>query len=543
MFRPNKSQAPTSHRLPKMQKILSETDLQFVLSEAGNKRGVTIEMPFLTGQQSYMLTVLCTAESHEPVWTYYRGDDAHAEMLWRHPTGDVNLVLNLCASETGTGDAGYRAATVNTLMPTTQKLQEPSLGNTYSNLMSVNIREQVNQAASNVTSANQSAPNSSSKTATLEGDLSNMQIPTLLQSINMSKMTGKLVIEDKGQQAAIYFLDGSPTHAVTDETNGDPAIVEMITWEEGQFHFYPNEQTTEKSVKRRVDSLLMEGVTLLDQNKFVRDQGVRSQSYLMRKNDRLTEEEFKAALMNGAPLDFESQKRFYSAIDNVSTLMDVLRRVPMIKNEWVPIMFNMLSCGLVGVTDTPPQGLAVAPLLSIPKFDIDRSAIQAVARSLVRQETNVLTYPAFLYFLELEFTKCAAMGMPLSLMVFDLGLRVGNATQPMPSNFAREVLRRMEAAKRPFDVLGHFETFQYALFLPNTPSKGAKVFAARLIEMLGQDSGVPRPAGQIALTMGISSAPEDTMELALMLSAAREAKRRGNESGGSVTLFREVNQR
>lgn len=527
-----------------MQKAeLVESDLQIILSEAGSRMGTTIEMPFFSSnQQTYMLTVLLTPESHEPLWTYYRGDDSRAQILWRHPTGDVNLVLNLCANETGTVGTDYQATSMLSGMPNAPQSQAPPAMTTYQSLQPVSsIPNSV--MPPNVTSGNQITTQAgSNKTATLEGDLSNMQIPTLVQSINMSKMTGRLVIFDKGQQAMIYFVDGAPTHALTAECAGDAAIVELITWEEGQFHFYPNELTNERSVKKRVDSLLMEGVTLLDQNRYCKEQGVTLQSYLFRRNEGLTEEAFRAALTRGAPLDIDTQKRFYSAVDG-NSLLDLLRKMPMTRNEWVPIMFNMLSCGLVGVSDTPPQGLVVRPVLAIPPFEIDRSAIQGVARTLMRPETNILTYPAFLYLLELEYTKCAGMGIPLSVVVFDLQLRVGTESQNLPLNFLREVLRRVESAKRPFDMLGHFELFQHAMFLPNTSAKSAKVFAVRLLELLAADSGIPKLAGQLSIAMGIASAPEDTPELAVLLAAAREAQRRCKETGSPLTLFSELNIR
>jgi hypothetical protein len=148
-----------------------------------------------------------------------------------------------------------------------------------------------------------------------------------------------------------------------------------------------------------------------------------------------------------------------------------------------------------------------------------------------------------LYFLQNEFAKCASLGMPLSVVVFDLYLRVGTQQQPMPLNFANHVLRRMENVKRPFDTLGHFETFGYALFMPNTPSKGAKVFGVRLMELLGRDSGVPAVAGTAVVQMGLASAPEDTLDLGLLLSAAKEAKKRGTETGTSVSMFGETQQR
>ena len=92
-------------------------------------------------------------------------------------------------------------------------------------------------------------------------------------------------------------------------------------------------------------------------------------------------------------------------------------------------------------------------------------------------------------------------------------------------------------------MIGHFETFDYALFMPNTQTKTAKVFAARVMEMLSADPFVPRPMGQLTLYFGISCAPEDTMDLPTMLSAAREAKRRGCESGSPVTTGKELGPR
>lgn len=529
MFRPKQVQ-PQNFRLPKLQTILNDTDLQFLLQEAGTRRGTLIELPFLSGAQTFMLTVKYTADQGA-VWTYYRGDDDRAQMLWQHPTGDTNLVLNLCAVETGQPSVGYSATGMlseqNEMMKSASKQSQTA--------------HELDQVSQSQTSTLVGAP--IGKTASLEGDLSNMQVPTLLQSISMSKMTGCLRLTDPTGMCSIWFEDGTPMHAETAEATGDQAIVESITLEEGEFHFYPNEKAPEHTVKRRVDSLLMEGVTLLDQNKFVKEQGLKPQSYLVRTNDRITEAEFEAALTKGAPLNLDVQKQFYSLVDNGSTLMDLLRRMPMIKNEWVPVMFNLLSCRLVTLSDTPPQGVHVVPVLNLPKYDIDRAGIQGVVRSLSRQETGIFSYPAFLFLLEQEFMKSAALGLPLSVIVFEPKLRQGETFAPMPMQFVKELLHRIESAKRNFDVLGHFETFDFAMFLPNTQTKTAKVFAARLLEVLSTDPVVPKQLGQAYLMCGIACAPEDTMELPSLLSAAREAKRRSVESGSPVTTGHELGQR
>lgn len=518
-----------------MQSQIGEGELQFLLSEAGNKKGATIELPFQPGRVVFMLTVKLAGDNYEPMWTYYEGDDQNAKVLWQHPTGDIYLLLNLMGADAMADN--YTAAGPGSIMANAPNKTHGSIDTSQrpQQEFSPTTTQQLPQPMNGMPTAKQ--------VASVEGDLSNMQIPTLLQSINMSKMTGKLMVNSQSSQAWIFFDDGTPTHAVTAETTGDQAIVEMITWEEGQFHFYPNDKATEKTVKKRVDNLLMEGITLLDQNKFLKDRGLKSQSYLARKHASLTEDEFKSALGRGAPLDLATQKKFYSSVDNGSTLLELLRRVPMIKNEWVPIMFNMISCDLLTISDEAPAGVAVAPVVSVPPFDIDRTAVQGVVRALTRQETGIFSYPAFLYFIEQEFIKCHAMGMPLSVMVFEPALRVGDTLQPMPMQFVREMLRRIENLKRPFDVMGHFETFDYAMFLPNASSKSAKLFAVQLMQALANDSFIPRPAGQLSMTFGIASAPEDTHELPTLLSAAKDAKVRGREAGSMITAFKELNPR
>lgn len=529
MFRPKNPTPPTNLRLPKLHQNLGTDELNFLVGEASKKRGTTIELPFRSGPDTYMLTVKCSDESYEPVWSYYRGDDDNAQMLWRHSTGDINLLQSLVASASdGHKEAAYITVSPGSVLPNQQPGAPPPMLDPSSTLQNI-------KALSTTTGGG--------KTATLEGDLSNMQIPTLLQSINMSRMTGCLRLTNQGNEASIWFDDGNPVHALTAETAGDPAIVELITWEDGDFHFYPNEKTSEKTVKRRVDGLLMEGVTLLDQNKFIKDRGVKAQSYLIRTQERITEEEFRQALMKGAPLDFEKQKRFYSQIDNASTLFDVLRRMPMIKNEWVPLMFNMLACGLVTASDTPPVGVTVKKILDVPPFEIDRAAIAQVNKTLTRQETGIFTYPAFTFMLEREFSKCASLGIPLSLVIFEPCLRTNEGFQALPQNIVLPLLRKIESVKRPFDTLGHFETFEFGLFLPNTQTMSARVFMVRLIEMLASDPSMPRSGGQVTLVSGIASAPEDTMDLPVLISAAREGKRSAKETGTVVTTCRELGSR
>jgi GGDEF domain-containing protein len=517
MFRPKASQTQnTNVRLPKQMAMPSVTDVQFMLAETMKNKGRTVEMPYVVNGQNYLITarVDLMEETHEPIWVYYKGDGENAETVFQYATGDVNLIHNLVLQTSGADSNDLNA----------------------NNYVSATTNEQAPKTTQTLTSIEVGVIKDKAK-AILEGELANMQIPTLLQSINMSKMTGRLQIEFKTNMAAIFFAEGLPVHAVSPETKGDTAIIEIITWEDGQFHFIPNELTEERTVNRRLDALLMEGVAMLDQHKYLTERGCKLDSFIMKIHPQLTEDQFRQAVAKGAPLDLELQKRFYAAIDNRSTLLDILRRRPMNKVEWMPIMFNLLSCNLVNVVEAPPAGGKASLLQAVA---IDRPAIQSVVRQLSRPETGIFNYPAFLYFLEQEYFKCAAMGVPLSLVLFEMKVKYGDLLEAMPTNSVKEAARKIEAIKRAFDVMGHFETFDFALFLPNTHSKSAKLFCQRINEVLNAEQLVPGPPSQVSLTFGIATAPEDTQDLGVLLSAAREARNRARESGLVVTLFSEV---
>src|SRR5690606_19843718 len=110
---------------------------------------------------------------------------------------------------------------------------------------------------------------------------------------------------------------------------------------------------------------LMEGVTLLDQSRYLDTQGLKPESCLVKKNAMISEEEFAARLQKGAPIPIDPQLDFYELIDNRNTLAELLRKKPMQKTEYIPILFNLVSCGLVQITDQAPTQNRLARLKAL----------------------------------------------------------------------------------------------------------------------------------------------------------------------------------
>jgi len=541
MFHPKKQpHAPPNVRLPKLPGIPSFDDIHHVLTQAQQNRGRGVELSWSNTNRSryYMLTAKCEhSGGGEPSWLLHSGPASADKLVWTYVSGDVSLIFNLVMSECTGGDAGQEAQTDSYMtMPVSKgssmsgEYRSPSTSGYYGGIGLGADADVLRSKAR----------------AILEGDLKNMQMPTLLQSIAMGKMTGRLEVQSPHGPADVFFEDGTPLHGEAREGKGDLAIMELLTWEEGEFHFYPGEKTTQRTINKRLDSLLMEGVTLLDQVKYLSTSGLKPESYLLRKHKSLSEADFERLVSKGAPLDLNVQKQFYQAIDNKSTLMDILRRRPLNKTEWTPVMFNLMTCDLLTISDQPPH---VTRALSAPlqALGIDMAAIQGVAKSLQRSETGIFTYPAFLYFLEQEYFRFLSSGWPFSVAMFELRLRRGGPEaplDPLPLTAVREATKRINSVKRNLDLFAHYETFDYAMMLPNTNSAAAGIFANRIVEVL---LSAPLAEGvsmhNLALHLGIANIPEDCQELGLVLAAAREARNRAKQTNVPVVLYRDVRGR
>lgn len=101
------------------------------------------------------------------------------------------------------------------------------------------------------------------------------------------------------------------------------------------------------------------------------------------------------------------QFEFFELIDGRSTLFDILRKMPMKKADYVPILFNLISCGLVQVTDQASRSG------NLRSMGIDEGTLSSVTKHLIRQETGILTYPAFFVFFRARVFALRVFQLPL----------------------------------------------------------------------------------------------------------------------------------
>jgi len=373
------------------------------------------------------------------------------------------------------------------------------------------------------------------RTSSMVGDLSNMKPPIVLQSIVGGKMTGLLDVQHNEATIEMFVDEGNPVHASAPDCKGEAAIMELLTWEQGRFQFFSDERTTERTVVKRLENILMESAPLIDQFRFLNQTGVTLDSYLVRKHAQISEAEFEQRIARGALADLLKQKQLYQILDGQSNLFELLRKMPLSKMDWIPCVYNLVVCDLVSVLAVPSQGTKSPP---IEAMGVDRNIITTSMQNMYRQDTGLLNYPSILYFLEQEFYRWEYTAAPFSLLIFDMCRRTPAGVEALPVASVREAAKRIDTVKRNVDYLAHFESASFLLFMPNTKVAAAAHVARRIADLLRDQSlGNELDSANLALAFGVAGVPEDCQDLGLLLAAGKQAVSLSKQSGNPVVTF------
>jgi GGDEF domain-containing protein len=497
------------------------------MAQVDHKRPV--ELSWAAHGTEYFLNI-AVADDMDPVWTLMHTRPIQNNAVLQHMTTDATLMLTLIGSAC-TGESPDSAILGAAASSTASRAFGMTNGPTE-------IANSYNQTSREVQTASTTRAVVTARPDTMEGNLATMQLPNLLQSINLGQMTGKLSIKGTAGSAILFFEEGELKHVVGPDSRGDNAILELLTWTDGKFVFVPAERTHERTVQGRLDALLMQGIALLDQNQYLKKQGLTMESYLVRTDPNLTEAAFEQAVRQGAPNDLVLQKRFYQQVDNKTTLFNILRVNPLAKADWIPILFNLISCHLATISDAPPFA---AQMGSLQGINIDQDLINAGIKPNLRQETGIFAYPFFLYSLELEFHRFQACAAPFLLLVMEVFYRQDRHVIPAPIELLRDLFSRLNSIKRKIDTFGHFETLDYALLLPYTDSSAGTMIAQRIIETImvaAKERGIDPSAIQIAI--GVAGIPEDCKDLPNLIAAAKEAKNRAKQTNTAIVVCKNM---
>ena len=532
-------------RLPRAASAPVMSDLHHLFAQARENRGREVEVTWFEPMLSKTFSLGCLSRASEAdaIWTIWEESQGSANLTWQYQTSDfmlVNDVLNMLDKKALTSPTTSGEQTVTTFgnpAPAQNSNAPPiaqrAISEGYVPPFSPAARRDNNRQTSS-TAVPHSQPGS-----ILEGELAATPMPQLLQSLAMGQLTGKLQVIGENAVGDIYFEHGVPCHAATPAEYGDDAIRELVAWEVGSYSFKADQTTTMRSVQKQLPSIISEGMQLLDQKRLLKKAGLTFESYLVRRHKTLSDTELKLMLSKGAQIDWALQKEIYDYLAHKRTLTDLLRDKPMETSLWTALIFNFLSCGLIDVRQADAIKGSALDFLG----DDAKNEVQTLGQTLIRPESGILCYEALLYFLQYEYFRYEAYGFPLSIVIFDMLTRKQESTMEvydrLPSQAASIAGMRIDLVKRKLDILGHFETLDYAIIMPNTKASSAAFVANRIYESLTATPLFPGiDKGSLFLSFGVANLPSEGDDLESLLLAARDAKSRAKQGAFPVVLAR-----
>jgi len=105
----------------------------------------------------------------------------------------------------------------------------------------------------------------------MQGKLSDMTAIDLIQHNCMEQKTVRLTINNIDQTAVVFFQGGNMTHAICGSIEGEEAIYQLISWEDGDFMLDAGITSPVNTITHNWSGILLEGARRLDEQNWEPD--------------------------------------------------------------------------------------------------------------------------------------------------------------------------------------------------------------------------------------------------------------------------------
>jgi CheY-like chemotaxis protein len=99
----------------------------------------------------------------------------------------------------------------------------------------------------------------------VRGNLSQMNVIDLMQSLEMGRKSCQLNLTNAGEKCEVFFVEGQVKHATYGSLLGDEAVFKVLRWTGGNFEINFEGKTDKETTQLNTQGLLMEGLRLLDE--------------------------------------------------------------------------------------------------------------------------------------------------------------------------------------------------------------------------------------------------------------------------------------
>ena len=176
------------------------------------------------------------------------------------------------------------------------------------------------------------------KALSLEGTLKVFALPDLLQFVCTAGRTGRLIIDNEGRQANIYFRNGEIIHCTIGNLTGKDAVFRIFNWTSGDFRFEPGRFEVDQTITLPWQYVIMEGARQTDEMGRVR-QLIPSQEMVLEMGPppegmdqiRLTPEELQISSIAG-----EGRR-----------VAEILEASPLEEIDTYKVLYRLVSIGLL----------------------------------------------------------------------------------------------------------------------------------------------------------------------------------------------------
>src|SRR5579862_8372552 len=100
----------------------------------------------------------------------------------------------------------------------------------------------------------------------VRGNLSQMNVIDLMQSLEMGRKSCQLKLNRDGDKCEVFFVEGQVKHATYGSLVGDEAVFKVLRWTGGSFQLDFEGKTDKETTQLNTQGLLMEGLRLLDES-------------------------------------------------------------------------------------------------------------------------------------------------------------------------------------------------------------------------------------------------------------------------------------
>ena len=104
----------------------------------------------------------------------------------------------------------------------------------------------------------------------LTGDVTIFSPVDVLQMACISGRNGRFTFISSHGRAEIFILNGAITHAERNQDKGETVLAQIFRWDHGRFYFEEGRLSTEVTIKRKFDHVIVDAMTQKDEAEMLR---------------------------------------------------------------------------------------------------------------------------------------------------------------------------------------------------------------------------------------------------------------------------------